>query len=177
MSIALPRRDDRPAVTSTLPLAAQILHWLTAVLVIGLFGSGVMMTQLGGGPLADLLYLTHKTAGAGLFCLVLVRLCYRLVAQVTARWQPGVASHPVHAILYLGLLVVPLIGWAGTSGYGARELLFGLELPAFWPWAADHAQLLLASHAWLAFGLIALVVVHIGLAIGGYLASGTTERR
>lgn len=32
-----------------------------------------------------------------------------------------------------------------------------------------HADLLLTSHAWLAFGLIALVVIHIGMALGDYL--------
>ena len=125
--------------------------------------------QLGQGPTADLLYLGHKTAGALLLCLVLVRIGYRLFAQVTARWQKGAASRPVHALLYLGLLVVPLLGWAGASSYGARQLLFGLSLPEIRSPEAGHAELLLLSHAWLAFGLIALVVVHIGLALGDYL--------
>lgn len=169
MSIAFPNSGTDMADGPSLPLAAKVLHWLTAVLVLGLFATGVTMKQLGQGPAADLLYLGHKTAGVLLLCLVLVRIGYRLFAQVTARWQKGAASRPVHALLYLGLLVVPLLGWAGASSYGARELLFGLSLPEIWSPEAGHAELLLTSHAWLAFGLIALVVVHIGLALGDYL--------
>ncbi|MGE7471248.1 cytochrome b [Bosea sp. NPDC003192] len=167
MSIAIPKPEA--ATAAELPLVAQALHWLTAALVLALFGTGVLMKQLGEGPVADLLHLCHKTTGAALLCLVLVRIAYRLFAHLTARWQKGAASRPVHALLYLALLVVPLLGWAGVAGFGARQLLFGLSLPEIWSPEAGHAELLLASHAWLAFGLIALVVVHIGVALGDYL--------
>lgn len=169
MSMAIPEIEVKAAVAPALPIVAQTLHWLTAALVLALFGTGVMMKQLGQGPTADLLYLCHKTTGASLLCLVLVRIGYRLFARLTGRWQKGAASRPVHAVLYLGLLAVPLLGWAGTSSFGARQLLFGLSLPEILSEEAGHADLLLTSHAWLAFGLIALVVVHIGLALGDYL--------
>jgi cytochrome b561 len=169
MSMAIPKSGADTTAELPLPLVAQVLHWLTAALVLALFGTGVMMKQLGQGPAADLLYLCHKTTGAVLLCLVLVRIGYRLFAHLTGRWRKGAASRPVHALLYLGLLVVPLLGWAGASGFGARQLLFGLSLPEIWPEAAGFTDLLLTSHAWLAFGLIALVVVHIGVALGDYL--------
>lgn len=169
MSIAFPRPGVEASAEPSLPTAAKVLHWLTAVLVLGLFATGVTMKQLGQGPAADLLHLCHKTTGVLLLCLVAVRIGYRLFAQLTARWQKGAASRPVHALLYLGLLVVPLLGWAGASGFGSRQLLFGLSLPEIWSPEAGHADLLLLGHAWLAFGMIALVVVHIGLALGDYL--------
>lgn len=169
MSIAFPKSGTEPVTGLSLPIVAQALHWLTAALVLALFATGVMMKQLGEGPAADLLYLCHKTTGAALLCLVLIRIGYRLFAHATARWQKGAASRPVHALLYLGLLIVPLLGWAGASGFGARQLFFGLTLPEIWSPEAGHAELLLTSHAWLAFGLIALVVIHIGVALGDYL--------
>ncbi|KRE18346.1 hypothetical protein ASE66_29190 [Bosea sp. Root483D1] len=169
----MPKSGAGTTAALPLPLVAQVLHWLTAALVLALFGTGVMMKQLGEGALADLLHLCHKTTGAVLLCLVLVRIGYRLFAHLTRRWQKGAASRPVHALLYLGLLVVPLLGWAGTSSFGARQLLFGLSLPEIWSQEAGHADLLLTSHAWLAFGLIALVVVHIGVALGDYLTRGS----
>ncbi len=169
MSIAFPKSGAKIPAELRLPLAAKVLHWLTAALVLGLFATGVTMKQLGQGPAADLLNLCHKTTGVLLLCLVLVRIGYRLFAQLTARWQKGAASRPVHALLYLALLVVPLLGWAGASGFGSRQLLFGLTLPEIWSPEAGHAELLLLGHAWLAFGMIALVVVHIGLALGDYL--------
>lgn len=169
MSMAIPGGVTKAVAAPSLPIIAQALHWLTAALVLGLFGTGVMMKQLGEGHVADLLYLAHKTTGALLLCLILVRIGYRLFAHFSGRWQKGAASRPVHALLYLGLLVVPLLGWAGASSFGARQLLFGLSLPEIWSPEAGHADLLLTSHAWLAFGLIALVVVHIGMALGDYL--------
>jgi cytochrome b561 len=169
MSIAFPKSEAEIPAELSLPHVAKVLHWLTALLVLGLFATGVTMKQLGQGPAADLMHLGHKTTGVLLLCVVLVRIGYRLFAQVTARWQKGAASRPVHALLYLVLLVVPLLGWAGASGFGSRQLLFGFSLPEIWSLEAGHAELLLLSHAWLAFGLIALVVVHIGLALGDYL--------
>ncbi|MCV9939943.1 cytochrome b/b6 domain-containing protein [Boseaceae bacterium BT-24-1] len=169
MSMAISEAETGAAARPALPAIAQILHWLTAALVLALFASGVMMKQIGEGPAADTLYLCHKTAGALLLGLVLIRIAYRLFAQLTARWRKGVAGRPVHALLYLALLVVPLLGWAGVSAFGARQLLFGLSLPVIWPEEMGYADLLLTSHAWLAFGLIALVVIHIGVALGDYL--------
>jgi len=169
MSIAFPRSGTEPVGELSLPLVAQVLHWLTAALVLALFATGVMMKQLGDGPTADLLYLCHKTTGVALLGIVLVRMGYRLFARLTGHWRKGAASRPVHALIYLALLVVPLLGWAGASGFGSRQLLFGLSLPEIWSEEAGHAELLLTSHAWLAFGLIALVVGHIGVALGDYL--------
>ncbi|SFD04763.1 cytochrome b561 [Bosea sp. CRIB-10] len=169
MSMAIPGGEAKTVAAPSLPIIAQALHWLTAALVLGLFGTGVMMKQIGEGHVADLLYLAHKTTGALLLCLVLVRIGYRLFAQLSGRWQRGAASRLVHGLLYLGLLIVPLLGWAGASGFGARQLLFGLSLPEIWSPEAGHAELLLTIHAWFAFGLIALVVVHIGVALGDYL--------
>lgn len=173
MSMAIPEGEAKAVAEPSLPIIAQVLHWLTAALVLALFATGVLMTQLGGGRVADLLYLAHKTTGAVLLCIVLVRVGYRLFARLAGHWQKGAASRAVHAVLYLGLLAVPLLGWAGASSFGARQMLFGLSLPEIWPPEAGHAELLLTSHAWLAFGLIALVVVHVGVALGDYLVRDT----
>ncbi|WP_186416804.1 cytochrome b/b6 domain-containing protein [Bosea sp. CS1GBMeth4] len=170
MSLAIPEARGGAAVPAALPVLAQVLHWLTAALVLGLFVSGVVMTQIGEGPTADLLYLCHRTAGILLLGTVLIRIGYRLSAHLAGRWHRQVASRAVHALLYLALLAVPLLGWAGSSGFGARRLLLGLSLPQIGPEEAGLGDALLTGHAWLAFALVALVVLHIGVAIGDYLA-------
>lgn len=88
MSMAM-SEQEAGAASSSPPAIAQVLHWLTAALVLTLFGSGVMMKQIGEGPAADALYLCHKTTGALLLGLVLIRIAYRLFAQLTARWRKG----------------------------------------------------------------------------------------
>lgn len=89
MSMAISEVEAGTAAPSPLPAIAQVLHWLTAVLVLALFASGVMMKQIGEGSTADTLHLCHKTTGALLLGLVLIRIAYRLFAQLTARWRKG----------------------------------------------------------------------------------------
>jgi cytochrome b561 len=71
-------------------------------------------------------------------------------------------------------MLVPLLGWAGISDFGAREIFPGYSLPAIWPEGAGYDELLLRWHAYFAFGLLALVALHIGIAMQDYM---TDERR
>jgi cytochrome b561 len=156
-----------------LPRLSAVLHWLTATLVLAMFCMGVLMKQLGEGEIADALYTTHKVTGVVLLGLVVARLCYRVFAQASGRWRRGAASHPAHLALYAGLILVPLLGWAGISDFGARGIAFGLSLPAIWPEGAGYAELLFTGHAWLAFAMLGLVLVHIGIALSDFIQRGT----
>jgi cytochrome b561 len=147
---------------------AKVLHWLTAALVLALVASGVIMKQLGDGPVADVLFSLHKLIGALTLTVVLIRLTYRL----TGLESPGTASYrrpTVHWMLYAIIVAVPLLGWAGISDFGAREIFFGYSLPAIWPQGAGYADLLLELHAYLAFSMLALVALHVGNALHDYM--------
>ncbi|HEY5794611.1 MAG TPA: cytochrome b/b6 domain-containing protein [Bosea sp. (in: a-proteobacteria)] len=154
------------------PRVSLVLHWLIAAMVLAMFTSGILMKQIGEGPLVDAFYTFHKTTGACILVLVIVRLAYRLVAHLAGRWSAGAGSHAIHGVLYAGLILVPLLGWAGISDYGARTIYFGLSLPAIWPEGAGHDTWLFKSHAVLAFLLVACVVIHIGVALGDYIQRG-----
>jgi cytochrome b561 len=168
----LPGDQRLAAGARQLPGLSKLLHWVTAFLVLLMFVSGVLMKQLSGGPASDALYTLHKTTGATLLALVLLRLGYRLWAHLTGRWRSGSGSHAVHAGLYLGLIMVPLLGWAGVSDFGARGIYLGYSLPRIWPEGAGHFGWLFLAHAWLAFIMLALVVVHLGLALNDYIQRG-----
>ena len=155
-----------------LPRLSVILHWVIAALVLLMFCMGVLMKQLGDGPWADILYNVHKMTGVALLGLILMRLGYRAFAQFSGRWRRGVASRPVHGVLYAGLVLVPLLGWAGISDYGARTVFFGWSIPAIWPEGAGHSEWLFRAHGWLAFTLLGLVAVHIGLALSDFIQRG-----
>lgn len=165
-------QEPREPAGRRFPRLSLALHWLTAILVLIMFCSGVLMKQIGEGALADGFYTFHKTAGASLLGLVVLRLGYRIVQHLRGRWQKGAGAHPVHAVLYAGLILVPLLGWAAISDYGARAVYFGLSLPAIWPEGAGHAEWLFRSHAILAFSLIGLVAVHVGVALGDFIQRG-----
>ena len=153
---------------------AKVFHWLTAALVLALVASGVIMKQLGDGPVADVLFAVHKLTGALTLMVVLVRLSYRL----TGRDSSATASYrrpTVHFMLYATIVAVPLLGWAGISDFGAREIFFGYSLPAIWPYGAGYADLLLEMHAYLAFAMLALVALHIGNALHDYIVRARSD--
>ena len=124
-----------PAYTVT----ARVLHWLVAALVLLMVPLGIIIANEWGGPLQTPLYNLHKSLGAVLLPLVVVRLIYRLThpplplpADISAIQQ--FAAHATHWALYALLIVQPVIGWIATSAYPAPLPVFGLfELPRIWP--------------------------------------------
>jgi cytochrome b561 len=176
MSMAGTRLDDATAaapaerlVLRDYRLSVKVLHWLTVVLVVFMVSSGVIAKQLGEGEWADTLFTLHKTTGALTLLVVLFRLIYRL-----ARWGRELPVQKdkrplLHYGLYSVVILVPLAGWAGVSDFGSRGIVFGYSLPPIWPEGAGFADLLLQWHAYLAFGLLALVALHIAMAMQDYM--------
>ena len=65
---------EPPIYTAT----ARVLHWLTAVLVLTMIPIGLVMANFSLGPTGDVLYDIHRSFGAVLIPIILVRLAYRL---------------------------------------------------------------------------------------------------
>jgi cytochrome b561 len=159
---------------------ARVFHWITAGLVLFMVASGVTMKQLGSGPVADVLFNIHKTTGVLTLSVVLLRILYRFAMPDPASHRESYRSALLHWVLYTALILMPLLGWAGVSAFGSRGILFGLELPPIWPEGSGYADLLLETHAYLAFGMLALVALHIGIAMQDHLMrardAGEAER-
>ena len=154
---------------------AKAFHWCTAGLVVLMVSSGVLMKQLGDGPVVDVLFSLHKMTGALTLLLVLIRVGYRVAAREPALRTSSHRRPTLHWILYGVVILVPLLGWAGISDFGAREIFFGYSLPAIWPEGAGYADLLFSLHGYVAFGLLALVAVHIGVALQDYMMRARTD--
>lgn len=150
-------------------MTAKVLHWFTAALVFAMFASGVIAKQLGGGATADMLMSVHKLTGVLTLLTVVARLVYR-ATRSAREWRLYAYRRPVlHWTLYAVVVLVPLLGWAGISDFGAREIFPGYSLPPIWPEGAGYDGILLQVHAYLAFGLLALVALHIGIAMQDYM--------
>jgi cytochrome b561 len=150
-------------------MPAKVLHWVTAALVFCMFGSGVIAKQLGGGPVANTLMSLHKMTGVAILVLIVTRLVYRWTRPM-AEWRLQAHRRPVlHWTLYGVAILVPLLGWAGISDFGAREVFGGITLPPIWPEGAGYDMLLLQYHAYFAFALLGLVALHIGIAMQDYM--------
>jgi cytochrome b561 len=171
-SSALPRYAIR-----TYRLPAKVFHWVTAALVLFMVTSGVMMKQLGSGPVADILFATHKTAGILTLSVVVLRLLYRALMPDPGTGREDYRRPILHWLLYCALVAMPLLGWAGISDFGSLGILFGIQLPPIWPRGTGWADYFLEAHAYLAFGMLALVALHIGVAMQDHMmrARGALE--
>jgi cytochrome b561 len=163
-------------IPASLPNAAlpwaKTMHWIVATGIGLMFVSGVLMTQLGGGPLANWLFSAHKLLGVILLLLMIPRIIFRVTMSLAGRWPKAGSGKHAHSALYVLAVVVPLLGWAGISDFGARGTFMGITLPSIWPEGAGFSDLLFAAHAYTAFLLVAVVVIHIGLAINDYVSRG-----
>lgn len=148
--------------------AAKVFHWSVAILVIFMIASGVLMKQLGDSVPFDI-YTLHKTTGVMIVMLVLGRFAYRVLFP-DGSWKPERYRRPyIHWLLYALLFIVPFLGWAGISDFGARQTYFGLQLPAIWPHGLGWSDFLFEAHAYAAFGMLVVVALHIGMAVQDHM--------
>jgi cytochrome b561 len=158
-------------------LAARLLHWGMAGLVLFMSGLGLWMTNaFAPGDLAAYHpYQTHKSWGFVVFTLALLRILWRLLDPVRPAppaGQSGLerrAAGLAHLVLYLLLLALPISGWLMVSAsplqdMGIPNMVFGLfALPDPFPAEGMDVQAKLALETtlkrvhgtlWLALALL-----------------------
>lgn len=150
---------------------AKLLHWLMATLILGLIVLGLYMEGLPFSPEKLKLYAWHKWAGVTAFVLVLARLAWRVrnrpppLPAGMARAQ-RLAAHAGHALLYALMIAIPLSGWLMSSAKGVPTVWFGVvPLPDMLDKSEALGSLLEATHKYLNWLLIAILVGHVGAAL------------
>jgi cytochrome b561 len=171
----------QPATYST---AQKLLHWAVALIIVEQVVVALAMTNVGEGPLQNQLYEWHKSFGLVVLALVLARLLVRLSRGAPApeagipAWQRR-AARASHATLYLLILLVPLLGWAGTSACCAPVNLFW-QLPLTLPISGGMpvGEAILKVHTAAAFALVTLVGLHVAAALHHHVVrrDGTLRR-
>jgi cytochrome b561 len=153
-----------PAYTIT----ARILHWVTAVLILSTIPLGLIIANDWGGALQEFLYDLHRSVGALVIPLVLLRLIYRCANPPLPLPDdiPAIqrfAAHATHWALYVLLLVQPIVGWMATSAYRAPITVFGwFELPPIWPENRVLSEQMFSIHGLIGMVIAGLVTIHIG---------------
>jgi cytochrome b561 len=150
---------------------AIALHWLVALLIFVTFPLGLYMVELPLSPTKLKLYSYHKWIGITVLMLVAIRVSWRLthtpppLPSSVAGWQRR-ASAALHGLLYLLMIAIPLSGWLMSSAKGFQTVWLGvLPLPDLVEKNRELGELLTEVHKVLNFGLLALVVVHVGAAL------------
>jgi cytochrome b561 len=151
-------------------LAARVLHWLMAVLILSMLFIGVGMVASVSERHAWLVGI-HKPLGIAILILAVVRLIVRLrnpPPPLPADLPPvqKLAALASHWLLYALMLVIPLVGWAMLSAGGYPVMLgHSLRLPPIFPVNAAAFAILRHAHAWLAMLLFLTFLAHLGAAL------------
>ena len=144
----------------------RLIHWVSALVVLGLLSVGFLMTDLEVSPQKLAIYGLHKSIGMSVLGLVILRIIWRGFNKplehlsTHAPWERALAKF-IHVLLYVGLIGMPLSGWVMSSAGDFPNSYFGLfEFPDFV--SKDKALFALSKsiHELCAFALIAAVGLH-----------------
>ena len=169
------------------PLLLRLIHWLTAVIVIGVLALGLTLGVLGfegaketfGLPVTNAIYKYHKTFGIIVLGLMALRFLIRLFIRKPPYDTPlprvnRVTSSLVHATLYVLLLIQPVVGWAATAAGDFPIQFFERELPKFIGKDEALSATLYNIHFAVGLLLLVLITVHVTAALFHRLAVGDT---
>lgn len=147
---------------------ARILHWLMALMIFGLIGVGLYMSDLPReDALRPQLYTMHKTFGVLVLFLAVIRIAWALMSRQPElprslqSWEIGLTKI-VRLGLYLLMLATPIVGYA-MSNYGDKPVsLFGIvEMPVLFAPDHDLHEITEELHEILAFTLLGFAGLHI----------------
>ena len=107
-------------------LVAQLLHWVTAAMVLTMLLLGIYMQQLPAAAAGEATtkywwYSLHKTLGLATFLVAVVRIAWATVQPKPAllnadRKLETFAAVSVHWLLYSAIVVMPVTGWLHSCG-------------------------------------------------------------
>jgi len=153
---------------------AVILHWLTALIVVTQVVVGFVFASMERGPAQGQVFTLHKTLGALILVLALVRLGWRIAhppppfPPELPRWE-RVPALLTHWAFYALLILLPLTGLTAISGHAngaaSTPLLGGIPLPLIPGISEDLGEQAGDVHVLLVFVTLALLVLHVAAAL------------
>lgn len=167
-----------------------ILHWLIAVLILGMIGLGLYMVELpkqselpaGQESVRAFYFLLHKSMGITVAMLILLRVGWRLthkappLPDTVSKWQQRAAG-VVHGLFYVVMAAMPLSGYAQSMFSKYDTKFWGAVLPRLAEEDKAMREIFSQIHECLAFLLIGLILVHIAAAIKHRLAGTSISDR
>lgn len=150
----------------TYPPTLIAIHWLTFLLIAAVFATIELRVYFpkGSDP-RDQLKALHFMLGLTVLLLVIVRIFVRSrghTPEIVPRpsiWQTA-AAHAMHAVLYIAMIAMPVLGWLILSGEGKPIPFFGLTLPPLIGENKDLAHQIEGAHEFIGNALYFLIGFH-----------------
>jgi cytochrome b561 len=154
---------------------AKWLHGVMLVLILAQFVVAWFMPHIHRGVEPVGLVGLHVSLGVAILVLLVVRLLWRLTHRpnlVAVTWTERVSAG-LFGILYLLMLVIPVLGWANANARGWYVSLTpsihaeaaGVSLPMLLAQGSHLGHELGDIHGLLAWGLLALIGLHVVAAL------------
>jgi cytochrome b561 len=160
---------EMPPPVQSAPLrysrVAATLHWVTAILIIGLLIQGFVMTKAEDGDQKTLFYQLHVTLGYVALILSIARVWWARRDQ-----RPGPLEMPaaeavafkwVHYLLVLGAVVTAIAGILLLIGSGIVPISIFVDSAE-----VDRSLVFRDAHWFFALGMVVLLIAHLA---GGIL--------
>ncbi|PCI88680.1 MAG: cytochrome b [Hyphomicrobiales bacterium] len=149
-------------------LFSKSLHWLLALLMIGLLALGWVMVQLDYfNPYYDSAPALHYSLGILVFFLVLIKIIWQLAKPLPAhddrlKKYELYASKIVHFILLIFMIMMPVSGYLVITAGTNDASFFGLfNLPTLFKISNPVRDAATFFHTYFPFILVGFIIVHI----------------
>tara|TARA_R100000656_G_scaffold81737_1_gene59794 strand:- start:1532 stop:2086 length:555 start_codon:yes stop_codon:yes gene_type:complete len=148
-------------------LMSIAIHWISAILILFLFGLGIYMVDLGyyddwyhKGP------ELHISLGLVVLLLMLLRVVWRVVnptpVELSVKRAQNLAAKLVKLGLYGFIFVVLTSGYLITTAEGQPASMFNLiHFPVLIELSSQNVDLAGELHEYFAWGIVLLVALHV----------------
>lgn len=153
---------------------ARFFHWAIAFLIVFMIGLGLTMGSVNYGIPRHNVYDLHKSLGLLILLLAVGRIIWRFASlppealDTHAAWERTLAK-AAHAFLYFAMFAMPLSGWLMSDAAGRPPTFFGLAVPRLLQNSDELRGLFGIAHALIAYGLIAVIGLHVAGALKHHL--------
>jgi cytochrome b561 len=147
-------------------LLTMALHWGTVLTIVAGVSAMFIRDVAEDSALRQLLLSLHRQAGLLVLIGCIVRLVIRARGQLANHLSnlPAImqwAAKGTHFVLYVMIAAMPIEGWILSNAHGVSVSLLGLvPLPRLIEDDSELADVLSDYHVWLAWALLAVVLVH-----------------
>ena len=155
-------------------LVARALHWIIAVMIVGLFATGWLAENESNRDASLILLRNHFQFGVILTGLIVMRVLWRLSVRSPEPlpgepyWRERMAQS-VHGLIYVLLIILPVAGYIVLVHKKVDMTVFGLfTVPTLFTPSVEDQGLWAAAwyvHYFAGWILLGLLGLHIGAAL------------